>query len=137
MLRWTGARVGKNVRICSSVTILGQQKLEIGDDVWIGPQTMIGVSADVRIGSHVDIAPRVYIGTGTHELDPEGPHTAGKGISRPVMIGDGVWIGACAVILPGARVGEKAMIAAGAVVVDDVPGKTVMGGVPARKIRDL
>jgi maltose O-acetyltransferase len=67
MLHWAGARVGLGVKICLSVTVLGRGPLSIGDHVWIGPQTMIVASALVKTGSYVDIAPTVYIGTGTPE----------------------------------------------------------------------
>lgn len=64
-----GVKVGNNVRICSSVKITGIAPFKIGDNVWIGHDTMIVASAEVIIESHVNIAPRVYIGTGTHEID--------------------------------------------------------------------
>lgn len=137
LYRWTGVRIGRNVRICSSAKILGAGPLEIGDDVWIGPETMIVAVAPVTLGSHIDIAPRVYIGTGTHEIDPLGPHSAGTGRSLPVTIADGVWIGVGATLTPGISIGQKAVIAAGAVVIADIPPRFVVGGVPARCLREL
>lgn len=135
LLRWAGATIGKGVKICSSATVLGTGALEIGDDSWIGHQVLIASSSCVRIGRCVDIAPRVFVGTGTHQLDPKGTHSAGVGISQDVVIGDGAWLGACATILPGVSIGQKAVIAAGAVVTRDVPAQSLAGGVPARVIR--
>ena len=74
-----GVKVGKNVRICSSAKIIGNAPLIIGENVWIGHDTMIIASARVTIESHVNIAPRVYIGTGTHEIDTLGVSVAGGG----------------------------------------------------------
>lgn len=137
LLRWAGAAVGRGVRICSSVTILGPGRLEIGDDTWVGPQVLIVSGSCVRIGRCVDIAPKVFIGTGTHQPDAEGKHSAGSGINRDVVIGDGVWLGVCSTILPGISIGHKAVVAAGAVVTRDVPEMKVVGGIPAEILKDL
>lgn len=137
MYSFAGAKIGKNVRISSSAKILGNGSLEIGNNTWIGPEVMIVSSSKIKIGANVDIAPRVYIGTGTHEIDYEGLHSAGKGLSMDVNIESGSWIGAGAFILPGISVGMKAIIAAGAVVSKDVSEKTMVGGVPAKFIKNL
>lgn len=80
-LRLAGAKIGKNVRIYSSARFLGNGRLEIGDDVHIGPEVMIYAvaPAGVTIGSSIDIGPRVTVLTGSHVIDPEGAHVAGKG----------------------------------------------------------
>ena len=137
LLRLAGARLGDNVRICSSVHILGGGRLSIGDDTWVGHQALISTSSQVMIGSAVDIGPRVYIGTGTHEIDVEGARSAGTGINRDVIIADGAWLGVGCIVLPGVSVGEKAVIAAGAVVTKDVPARTLVAGVPAKVVRSL
>ena len=135
--RWTGAIIGRNVRICSSAFILGAGTLEIGDDTWIGHQVFIETGSKVTIGAHVDIGPRVYIGTGSHKMDAIGAHTAGEGTSEPIIIEDGVWLGANSTILPGVTVGRKAMIGAGSVVTHDIEAMVVAFGVPARPRRAL
>ena len=66
LYRWAGARIGDGVRINSSVKITGIGKLTIGDNTWIGSDTMIMCSSEVVIGANCDIAPRVFIGDGTH-----------------------------------------------------------------------
>lgn len=129
--------MGNNVRICSSARILGNGSLIIGDNTWIGHETLIICSSSVTIGSNVDIAPRVFIGTGTHEIDLTTAGVAGEGISKDVVIGNGCWLGAGSIILPGIVIGEKTVVAAGAVVTKSFNSHQVIGGVPARIIRDL
>lgn len=135
LLRLGGVKIGNNVRICSSVTILGNGQLKIGDNTWIGHQVMIVSSSNISIGSDVDIAPRVYIGTGTHKIDEEGVKSAGEGISEDIVIENGVWIGANSTILPGVIIGSKSIIAAGAVVTKSFTKNCILGGVPAKILK--
>lgn len=134
LLRLAGVRIGRNVRIYSSARIIGTGPLEIGDDVHIGPEVMIYTNgaAKVAIGSHVDIAPRVTILTGSHKIDPAGEHTAGAGTGMNVVIADGSWIGANATVLGGVVLHEKTVVAAGAVVCTGVErGHCLLAGVPS------
>ena len=85
----------------------------------------------------MDIGPRVFIGTGTHQLDPVGLHSAGLGVNKDVVVGSGAWLCASATILPGVSIGQKAVVAAGAVVTGNVPERKIAGGVPARVLKDL
>jgi acetyltransferase-like isoleucine patch superfamily enzyme len=131
MLRRAGVVVGQGVRVCSSVVVGGCGAVEIGADTWVGHESRIYSGSRVRIGACVDIGPQVFIATGTHEIDPAGEHVAGRGVDREVAIGDGAWLGARALILPGVTVGRKAVVAAGAVVTRDVPDGCLAAGVPA------
>ncbi|WP_417539795.1 acyltransferase [Marinobacter sp.] len=136
LLRWAGAKVGDNVRIASSARFYLSGELEIGCGTWIGHQVlMVGGDAKIVIGESVDIAPRVTIVTGTHELWQEDGKAAGKGYSLPVSIENGVWIGAGATVLGGVVVGSSSMIAAGAIVNKTVPSFCLFGGNPAKLIR--
>lgn len=139
LLRWCGAKIGQNVRVCSSARILGVGHVEIGDDTWIGHYaTIIAMSpATVRIGACVDVAPEVCIFTGTHEIDASGTHSAGKGYNMDVTIGDGAWLCARCTILPGVKIGGKSVIAAGALVNRDVEERKIMAGIPAKVIKDV
>ena len=134
MLRWCGAKIGENVRICSSASFWGIGELSLGDDVWVGPMVAIESSGDARvsIGSHVDIANGVMITTGTHEIDVDGLHIAGKGCNNSVAVGDGSWIGLCARLLPGTKIGNYCVVAAGSVVTKSFDeGYVLLAGVPA------
>lgn len=136
-LRWSGASVGSNVRIASSAKICGDGKLEIGDNTWIGHDVLIVCSDHISIGSDCDIAPRVFIGDGTHVIDKSRPNVAGAGKMLPVKIGNGCWLCASSTILPGSEIGEKCIIAAGSVFKGKSNPLEVWGGVIAKKIKDL
>lgn len=129
---FAGAELSPGVRICSSAMLLGHGVLKVGAGTWIGHQAMIVTCSRVVIGADVDIAPRVFIGTGTH-----GPGTsdkaAGPGLQREVMIGDGSWIGAGALILPGVKIAKRTTVGAGAVVTRDTREGAVVLGNPARE----
>ena len=134
LLRWCGAKVGLNVRISSSAIFLGDGRLEIGNDVWVGSGCRIMPVGDssITIGPCCDIGPEVMIITGSHEIDINGGHIAGKGKSASVKIGDGCWLGARATILPGVTLASKTLVAAGAVVAKSVGlEKSMVAGVPA------
>ena len=108
--------VGKNFLTNYNVTILDIAPVHIGDYVMIGPNTMIS--------------------TVGHPLSPMGRRRH-LGIAKPVTIGDDVWIGGNVTILPGVRIGNNVIVAAGAVVTKDVPDNVVVGGVPAKVIKAL
>lgn len=142
LLRWCGASIGQNVRICSSVKISGCGELSIGDNTWISPGTVISCSSRIEIGKNVDIGPLVYIGTGSHEIDPYGSHVAGAGYNGDIIIGDGAWLCARCTIIPSEKnstrtIGKKCIVAAGSVVVSDPRPLTIVAGIPAKTIRNL
>ena len=134
-LRWCGATVSSDARICSSAKILGNGGLVIGRDVWIGPGAFVMSShpATVTIGDYTGLAPQSLILNGTHETDysPDALRTFGKGLCLDVVIGKGVLLYTRCMILPGVTVGDRALVAAGAVVTQDVPAFTFVAGVPA------
>jgi maltose O-acetyltransferase len=138
LLRWCGAAIGANVRIVSSARFHLTGKLAIGDDTWVGHEVLvIGGDAEITIGAKVDIAPRVMIVTGSHNLSATPGRAAGKGYSLPVVIEDGAWLGAAAVILGGVTVGRCGVVAAGALVNRNVAPWTMVAGVPARLVREV
>lgn len=106
--------VGKRVFINSGCCFQDQGGIEIGDDVLIGQQ--------------------VVIATLNHDLNSE---KRANMIPKPVKIGNKVWIGAHATILSGVTLGDGAVVAAGAVVTKDVPKNVVVGGVPAKIIKEI
>ena len=135
LLRWAGAKIGRNVQICSSASILGCGELVIGDDTWIGQHCLIMASSRIEIGKRVDIAPMVYLGTGTHVPQFDKERCAGEGLNKDIKIGDGCWLCARTTILPGVTVGNMTIVGAGAVVNKDLPGGITAVGVPARGMK--
>ena len=87
----------------------------------------------ITLEDHVLIGPQVKLITENHSLDPEDRRAL---IGKPILIKRNAWIGAGATILPGVTVGENAVVAAGAVVSKDVAANTVVGGVPAKFIKN-
>ena len=111
-------------------------------DVIIGDYTRIGlhntIIGPVTIGSHVNLAQGITVTALNHNFEDTNQHIDEQGISTtPVSIGDDVWIGANAVILPGVHVGNHCVVAAGAVVTKDVPAHSLVAGVPAKIIKQI
>ena len=111
-------------------------------DVVIGDHTRIGIHntviGPVTIGSHVNLAQGITITALNHNFTDTSLRIDQQGVStNPVVIGDDVWIGANAVVLPGVTIGRHVVVAAGAVVTKDVPDNCVVGGVPAKIIKTL
>lgn len=86
----------------------------------------------LKIGNHTDIASQVLIYNSEHDLEAEDF----RAVTAPVEIGDYVFIGPRVIILPGVKIGDGAIVAAGAVVTKDVEPLIVVGGVPAREIKE-
>ncbi len=138
--RWLFNKLGYDIhptaRISARAKLLGNINISIGEETFIGHYTLImGGGSIIKIGGNCDISSNVTIISGTHLIDPEGMRMAGKGIGRDIQIGNGVWIGAGAIILPGIKINDKAIIGAGSVVTKDVESYTVVVGNPARPIR--
>jgi acetyltransferase-like isoleucine patch superfamily enzyme len=106
--------------------------LEIGESTFINGGVSISASHHVHIGSRCQIGPGVLImDNDFHVAGDPSNHPP----SRPIHIGDGVWIGAKAIVLKGVTIGDAATIAAASVVTSNVPAGSVVAGVPARVIR--
>jgi acetyltransferase-like isoleucine patch superfamily enzyme len=106
--------IGKNVFINSGCHFQDQGGIAIGDDTLIGHTVVLAI---LNHGLEADKRKNLY--------------------PAPIIIGNNVWIGAHATVLPGVSIGENAVIAAGAVVTKDVPPNTVVGGVPAKVIKAI
>jgi acetyltransferase-like isoleucine patch superfamily enzyme len=111
-------------------------------DVVIGDHTRIGlhntIIGPVTIGSHVNLAQGITVTALNHNFEAPERRIDEQGVStQQVTIGDDIWIGANAVVLPGVTVGNHCVIAAGAVVTKDVPPHSLVAGVPAKIIKQI
>jgi len=130
-----GARVRLNSNWTPLELVSGPKGLiEIGDNVYINYGSMISAQLHVRIGSNVMIGN--YCIVADTETPGLGDPPTGSAIEpRAIDIGDGAWLAARVTVLPGTRIGEGAVIAAGSVVAGDIPAGAVAGGIPARILR--
>lgn len=128
-------KVGKGIWLQPPFYCDYGKNIELGEHVFFNFNCVVLDVAKVIIGSHVLVGPNAQIYTASHPLDA-GKRRQGLEFGKPVIIGDDVWIGGSAVICPGVTIGEKSIIAAGAVVTKDVPPFAIVGGNPARVIRE-
>jgi acetyltransferase-like isoleucine patch superfamily enzyme len=139
-----GVTIGNDVSIlkntiieCTGVLRNLGEGLEIGNNVGIAQNCFIQVRGMVKIGNNVIFGPGVSIFSENHVFDnPELPVNVQGETRKGVTIEDGVWIGTRSVILDGVTVGKNSIIAAGSIVNKDVPAYSVVGGVPAKVLKE-
>ena len=118
------------------VTIVHSDRITIGSNFGVNSGTYINGVGGIEIGSYVLIGSNVTISSGQHPIEGEQPPVfARKAFPKKIVIGDDVWIGAGAVIMPGLHIAKGTVIGANAVVTKDTEKYAVMVGAPARKIR--
>jgi acetyltransferase-like isoleucine patch superfamily enzyme len=110
-------------------------KVELGDNVFVGRGSEFDVIEKLSIGDHTVIAPGCFITDHNHGTSADHRIDMQVCMAGPVTIGDDVWLGANAVVVPGVTIGNGAVVGAGAVVTRDVPPMAIVAGVPARIIR--
>ena len=128
--------VGERVWIAKTFGCDCGKNIFIGNDFTGNFNLTILDIREVYIGDHVMIGPNTLITTVGHPLSALERRDY-MAYAQPVRIGNDVWIGGNVTILPGVTIGNNVVVAAGAVVTKDIPDNTLVGGVPAKKIRDL
>lgn len=139
-LKLFGARIGRNVILHRvkffNVDRKGFRGLKIGNNVFIGDECLLDLAEGIELADHVTLAERVTVlthmnvGYKDHPLQKDYPS-----VTAPVKIRRGCFIGACATLLAGVEIGERSLVAAGSVVTRHVPNSSVVGGVPARDLK--
>lgn len=110
--------------------------IKVGTKVFMNYNCCILDVMPVSIGNHVLFGPNVQIYTATHPIHPE-TRAEWLEYAKPISIGNDVWIGGGAIICPGVSIGNGVVVAAGAVVTKDVPDRVVVGGNPARILKQI
>lgn len=109
--------------------------INIGDHVSMGPNCYLTTKRFIEVGSNVSIGPYAsLVGAGHSVTDPSKPALLQERTAQGVVVEDGVWLGARVTVLDGVRIGENAIVGAGAVVTEDIPPNVIAVGVPARVI---
>ena len=127
--------VGKSVTIHPTVLIRGAENIQIGDNSNINHGSEIYGAGGITIGQGTMLAYNVMVFSDSRHYKSQAPLKSLKGrIKNPVVIGNDVWIGANAIIMPGIHIADHAIIAAGAVVTKSVEEWDIVGGNPAKKI---
>jgi acetyltransferase-like isoleucine patch superfamily enzyme len=130
-------RIGSNVIIKEGTKICPcneQALVTIGNNTTIGYHTFLFASASISIGNNCQIAPFVYFVDSDHGIARDQLMNQQPNITEPITVGDDVWIATGAKILKGVTVHNGAVIAAGAVVKDDIQPYEIVGGIPARHL---
>lgn len=131
LLRLFGASIGKNVLIRPKARITYPWKLTMGDNIWIGDESVIYNLADVVIGNNVSIAHRVYLCTGLHDYSKLGFDISAKSI----LISDEVWLPNDIFVGPGVKIGRGVVVGARSSVFSDLPEGMICYGTPAIPIK--
>lgn len=132
LLRMFGTKTWYQAQYFPAVRVWAPWNLKTGRSVAIDDQVDLYNVAPITLGHMVSISRRAFLCTASHDISDVGRPLK----TAPIKIGNGVWIGAEAYIGPGVTIGDGAVVAARAVVVKDVPAWTVVGGNPAKFIKE-
>lgn len=136
IIRKVFAEVGNNCYIEPPFHANWGCNMHVGNNFYSNFNLTVVDDTDIYIGDSVMIAPNVVIATGTHPICPELREQVYQ-YNLPVHIGNRVWIGAGAIILPGVTIGDNSVIGAGSVVTKDIPSGVVAVGNPCRVLREI
>ena len=131
LLRIFGAKVGEGVVLKPSINVKYPWNLEIGDYSWVGEKVWLDSLAPIKIGRNCCVSQGVYFCTGSHDWsDP-----AFELIIKPIIVENGVWVGAQSILLPGITLGSHSVVAAGSVISQNAEPYMVYAGNPAEVLK--
>jgi putative colanic acid biosynthesis acetyltransferase WcaF len=131
LLRAFGAEVGAGVVVRARVNVSFPWRLTVGDHVWIAEEVIILSLAPVTVESNVCLSHRAFLCTGSHDFRAPNFDL----VTKPITVRAGSWVAAQAFVAPGVEIGEGSMVAAGSVVVENVPPKSLVQGNPATVVK--
>ncbi|HDG1730745.1 TPA: sugar O-acetyltransferase [Vibrio cholerae] len=127
---------GNSIHIESTFNCDYGLNIHVGENFYANFGCVILDVAEVRIGDNCFIAPQVGIYTATHPIDPT-QRNSGLEFGKPIRIGNNCWIGGHATINPGVTLGDNVVVASGAVVTKSFGSNVVIGGNPARVLKEI
>ena len=131
LLKVFGAKIGKNVIIKPNVNIKYPWKLQLGDHVWIGEGAWIDNLDSVIIGDHCCVSQGALLICGNHDYTK----VTFDLVVKPIVLEDGVWIGAKSVVCPGVVARTHAILTAGSTISKDMQAYSIYRGNPAEKVK--
>jgi putative colanic acid biosynthesis acetyltransferase WcaF len=131
-LRIFGAKIGKGVVIKQGVAVKYPWKLAVGHHSWLGEGVWIDNIVSVEIGADVCLSQGAYLCTGNHDWSKKGFSL----IAKPIVIEEGVWVGAKAIVGSGVRMKTHSVLTAGSVAVQDTDAYKIYQGNPAVVVKD-
>lgn len=114
----------------------GGKNVHFGSNVYANFNLTLVDDTDIFVGDNVMFAPNVVVATGTHPIHPELRKKQAQ-YNLPIHIGNNVWLGAGAIILPGVKIGDNSVIGAGSIVTKDIPENVVAVGNPCKVLREI
>lgn len=136
LLRHFLCAVGEGTVVLPTFTCDYGYNISLGRNVFINYHCIFLDCAPIVIGDDVQIGPAVQLYTAEHPIDAQ-VRRSGLESARPIRIGNDVWIGGGALVLPGVTIGDRSIVGAGSVVVHNVPPDSLVVGNPARIVRTL
>lgn len=140
LYRFVGVKIGNGTLILGTVEMSGMgavwQKLTMGSMCQITGPAYFDLNDRITIGDDVSVGHHCVLITTNHRVGPS-RHRCGEFNCAPIIIENGAWLGACVTVLPGVTIGRGAIIAAGSVVTKSVAANVIVGGVPAKPIKEL
>lgn len=127
---------GKDLRVGRNCVFYNPRLINLGSHIYIAFGGLIMATTNVVVEDEVMFGPYCVVSTGNH-TSVNGSFRFGSPIFSPIAIGKGSWVGSHVVITPGCEVGKNSLIAAGAVVTENIPSNVIAGGVPAKIIKHL
>ena len=136
LARMFGLRCGHNVQIKSDIFYEDHRRIVLGSNVQLNRKAYLDAEGGIYIGDNVRFGPHVMLVTGSHEIGNPSMR-AGQLVHKPIIIGEGCWVGARTFIGPGVTIGNGSVVSAGSVVQRSMPANFLIAGNPARPVSPL